>query len=260
MGDPIIVEEIAGFAKLSLNRLNAYNAFDLQMITAMADQLVQISKNKAIKGLIITGRGKVFCAGGDLKWASAYHEDPGLSFHKLASQFHQAILEIRRMPKPVVAAINGTAAGGGFSLALACDFRVMAENAIFKQAYTSNGLCIDGGGTFTLPRLVGLAKSLEIIAFDEPISSQKALNMGLVTKVVADELVEEEALNFLRRMDQISPHSFGWCKRLLTDSFNQSFEMQMELERNGLSTCASHADGNEGLRAFQEKRKPNFSN
>jgi 2-(1,2-epoxy-1,2-dihydrophenyl)acetyl-CoA isomerase len=162
------------------------------------------------------------------------------------------------MPKPVIAAINGIAAGGGFSLALACDFRVMAESAVLRQAYTSNGLCIDGAGSFILPRLVGMARAMEIMAFDKAISSEQALSWGLVTKVVKDGGTLEEATLMARELTQISLYSFGWSKKLLTDSLNTSFETHIERERRGLSSCAAHPEGQEGLRAFAEKRKPVF--
>ena len=112
-------------------------------------QLTGLAADDRVRGVVLTGRGNAFCAGGDLKWALNHSRGPGAAFHLLAPQFHLAVLEIRRMKKPVVAAVNGVAAGGGFSLALACDFRVMDESAVLNQAYTSAGLCIDGGGTFT---------------------------------------------------------------------------------------------------------------
>jgi 2-(1,2-epoxy-1,2-dihydrophenyl)acetyl-CoA isomerase len=162
------------------------------------------------------------------------------------------------MKKPVVAAVNGVAAGGGFSLALACDFRVMEKSAILRQAYTSNGLCIDGGGTFTLPRLVGYARALEIAAFDAPISADQALSWGLVTKVVEDGQALVEATAMAQLLSRRALNSFAWTKKLITDSFNTSFEAQLELERAALEACADHPDGREGLTAFSEKRKPNY--
>jgi 2-(1,2-epoxy-1,2-dihydrophenyl)acetyl-CoA isomerase len=207
---------------------------------------------------MITGKGKAFCSGGDLKWISQQSGDASATLHKLAPQFHIAITEIRLMAKPVVAAINGIAAGGGFSLALACDFRVMAESAVLRQAYTSSALSIDGGGTFALPRLIGLARALEIAAFDQPISSAQALVWGLVTKVVSDDKVIEETLSMLQGLAKTALHSFAWSKRLLTDSFNNTLETQLELERQGISDCARHPDGQEGIKAFVEKRKPVF--
>ena len=254
----IEVRQHGNVTEVVLSRPGAYNAFNLEMITELATQLTKLATDDAVRGIIITGKGKAFCAGGDLKWAVEYSEKRGSSFHTLASQLHLAVVEIRRMKKPVVAALNGTAAGAGFSLALACDFRVMEKSAILMQAYTSNGLCIDGGGTFTLPRIVGFARSLEIAAFDEPISAEQALEWGLVTKVVDDGTALEEAKIMMNRLFKKSTYSFGWSKKLLTDSFNNSLESHLELEREGLSDCANHSDGQEGLKAFIEKRKPMF--
>ncbi len=258
MSPLIETTEKENVAQIVLNRPEAFNAFNLEMISELAKQLTHLATDAGIKGVILTGRGKAFCAGGDLKWAVDYSSPAGSSFHVLASQLHSAVVEIRRMPKPVIAAVNGTAAGAGFSLALACDFRIMGKGAVLKQAYTSNGLCIDGGGTFILPRIVGLARALEIAAFDQPISSMQALEWGLATTIVEDGAEPEEAGKMMRTLAKKSMHSFGWSKRLLTDSFDHSLETHLELEREGLSDCANHADGQEGLRAFLEKRKPQF--
>lgn len=248
-------EEIA---TLTLNRPEAFNAFNLEMVEGLAGHLITLAADQKIRGLIITGAGKAFCAGGDLKWMLGFDGGAPAAVHELAARFHLAILEIRRVAKPVIAAINGIAAGGGFSLALACDFRVMAESSFLRQAYTSSGLSIDGGGSFSLPRLVGTARAMEIMAFDEPISSEQALTWGLVTKVVKDEGTLEEAIRMAKGLAQKSIHSFGWSKRLITDSFNTSFETQIEQERRGIRSCAAHPEGKEGLLAFAEKRKPVF--
>lgn len=258
METPIKLQTEDEIAKIYLSRPKAFNAFDLEMIELFAKTLISLSMDKAVSGVIISGEGKAFCAGGDLRWAYNFPGGAAAAFHELAARYHQSILEIRRMRKPVIAAVNGIAAGGGFSLALACDFRVMAKSAIFRQAYTSNGLCIDGGGTFILPRVVGLARAIEIIGFDGPISSEQAMAWGLATKVVEDGCVKEEALNMIRDLEKCSLHSFGWCKELVTDSFNTPFETHLERERYGLSQCAAHQDGQEGLKAFAEKRKPYF--
>ncbi|MBU2510066.1 enoyl-CoA hydratase/isomerase family protein [bacterium] len=258
MSDLIEIVYHDTIAEVALNRPKAYNAFNLEMMTELANQLIHLSANGNIKGVVLTGRGKAFCAGGDLAWVSEYSETYGSSFHVLAAQFHATILEIRRMNKPVIAAINGAAAGGGFSMALACDFRVMEESAVLKQAYTSNGLCLDGGGTFTLTRLVGMAKALEIAAFDEAIPAIKALEWGLVTKTVENGKALEISIEMLNRLATGSLHSFGLVKRLITDSYNHTFETCLELEREALGECGNHRDGIEGINAFKEKRKPRF--
>jgi len=258
MSELIDISLEASIAHISLNRPEAYNAFNLEMISQLANHLTALAANNSVRAVVITGNGKAFCAGGDLKWALGFSTRSGESFHVLAAHYHLAILEIRRMQKPVIAAINGVAAGGGFSLALACDFRVMEKSAVLRQAYTSSGLSIDGGGSFTLPRLVGYARALEIAAFDEPISSFRALDWGLVTKVVEDGQALGEATAMAQLLVKRALNSFAWSKKLITDSFNTSFETQIELERAALEACADHPDGQEGLSAFTEKRKPRF--
>jgi 2-(1,2-epoxy-1,2-dihydrophenyl)acetyl-CoA isomerase len=258
MSESILTRQQGEILEIILNRPEAYNALNLDVMVALSDALASAARDESIKGVMITGNGKAFCSGGDLKWISQQGVDTGLTLHKFAPQFHLSVMDIRRMKKPVVAAINGIAAGGGFSLALACDFRVMAESTVLRQAYTSSGLSIDGGGTFALPRLVGLARALEIAAFDQPISSAQALAWGLVTKVVPDDKVIDEARSMLEGLAKSALHSFAWSKRLLTESVNNNLETQLELERQGISDCARHPNGQEGIKAFLEKRKPVF--
>jgi len=258
MAESILTQQHGQILEIALNRPEAYNALNLDVMIKLSNALASAVTDPAIKGIMLTGKGKAFCSGGDLKWISQQADDAGSILHRLAPQFHIAITEIRRMGKPVISAINGIAAGGGFSLALACDFRVMAESAVLRQAYTSSGLSIDGGGTFALPRLVGLAHALEIAAFDQPISSAQALAWGLVTKAVPDDKVVEEAISMLQGLAKSALHSFAWSKRLLMESFNNTLETQLELERQGISDCARHPNGQEGLKAFLEKRKPVF--
>ena len=259
MTELVTVKKADSIATVLLNRPEAFNAFNMDLMESFAAKIITLAADERVRGIVISGEGKAFCAGGDLKWTLAFPHGPSAAFHELAARFHQAILEIRRMPKPVIAAVNGTAAGGGFSLALACDFRVMTKSAIMRQAYTSNGLCIDGGGSFTLPRLVGLARAMEIMAFDRPISSEQAFSWGLVTRVVEDGNALEEAARMALELARGSLNSFGWSKKLLTDSFDTSFETHIERERRGLASCAVHPEGMEGLRAFSEKRKPLFN-
>ena len=258
MSETVCVELDREIATVLLNRPETFNAFDLDMIELFASRLTALAVDNSVRGVVISGAGKSFCAGGDLRWVHSFPHGPSAAFHTLAARFHQAVLEIRRMSKPIVAAVNGIAAGGGFSLALACDFRVMEKSAILRQAYTSNGLCIDGGGTFTLPRIVGLARALEIVAFDRPISSEQALTWGLTTKIAENGHSVEEAVGMTHELAGSSLKSFGWSKQLLTDSFSTAFEAQIERERVGLCSCAAHPDGKEGLQAFVDKRRPVF--
>ena len=247
------------FVEVAFNRPQVFNAFNFEMISKLADVLTRLSVDSSVKGIVLTGRGEAFCAGRDLKWTVPFSEKSGSSFYKLTSQLHIAVLEIRQMNKPVVAAINGQAAGGGFSLALACDFRIMEESAVLTQAYTSNGFSIDGCGTFTLPRIVGFARALEIAAFDRPISAKQAFEWGLATRVVEDGMALKGAIDMLNELAKNSIHSFGWSKKLFNESFSNSLESHIELESEALSACVNHPDGKEGLKAFIEKRKPVFN-
>ena len=258
MSEQVKITRDDSIATVLLDRPDAFNALGLEMVETLVARLITLSADESVRAVVITGAGKAFCAGGDLKWALGHPLGAPAAFHELAGRFHLAVTEIRRMRKPAIAAVNGVAAGGGFSLALACDFRVMAESAVLKQAYTSSGLCIDGSGTFTLPRIVGLARALEIAAFDRPISSEQALAWGLATRVVRDGAARDEALAMARELAQGSVNSFGSVKRLFTDSFDTSFETQIERERKELAVCAAHPDGREGLKAFAGKRKPRF--
>jgi len=252
--------EITGrIGVVTFNRPEGFNAFHAAMIGNVAEKLIGLSTNTEVVGVVLTGAGKAFCAGGDLKWLSTCGMTAGAAFHALAAAYHQAIVEIRRMPKPVVAAVNGLAAGGGFSMALACDFRVMAKSAILRQAYTSNGLSVDGGGTYTLPRLVGLAKAMEIVAFDRPIPAEQALAWGLATEVVEDGQAVNRALGMVREIAKLPLSSFQASKKLLTDSFHTPFEHQLERERELLAWCADHPNGQEGIKAFLEKRSPVYN-
>jgi 2-(1,2-epoxy-1,2-dihydrophenyl)acetyl-CoA isomerase len=245
-------------AKVLLDRPRVLNAFDLDMAAGLVMRLAEVAAADGVRAVVLAGEGGAFCAGGDLKWAVAHPRGTPAAFHELAGRFHQAVLEVRTMAKPVIAAVEGVAAGGGFSLALACDFRVMSRSATLRQAYTSSGLGIDGGGTFTLPRLLGLARALEVAAFDRPISAEQALAWGLATSVVDDGQAVEAAVAMGRGLATRSLHAFALCKGLLTGSFETSLEAQLDRERDGMAASAAHPDGEEGLRAFLDKRTPGF--
>lgn len=250
---------VDGIGRITFNRPASYNALDIPTARELADRLVALAGDDTVQAVLLTGAGAAFSAGGDVKRAMESEMGPAAVFHELATYVHVCVSEIRRMRKPALAAINGVAAGGGFSLALACDFRVMAASARLKQGFTGNALCIDAGGTFTLPRLVGLARAMEIAAFDEPITAQQALAWGLATKVVPDDELMTASIALLNRIRETSLHTFGWSKALLNTSFETALERQLQREREGLVACAAHPDGIEGMRAFLEKREPRFN-
>jgi len=243
---------------LTLDRPQFYNALDLALARDLANVLTDASSDSRVRAIVLTGAGKAFCAGGDLRWFSEQPHGAPAAFHALAAQVDLCVIEMRRMAKPVIAAINGIAAGGGFSLALACDFRIFAEHGQLRQGYTSSGLCIDAGGTLTLPRIVGLARALEIAAFDEPIDATRALAWGLATRVVSSASLRDDSIAVARDLASRSVNAFGRAKTLLMDGFDTPLEAQLEAERRALVECAAHPDGLEGITAFLEKRRPDF--
>jgi 2-(1,2-epoxy-1,2-dihydrophenyl)acetyl-CoA isomerase len=258
MAGNVVVRGRGPVAQVVLDRPEVLNAFDLDMTDQLARVLAGLAADGGVRAVVLAGAGRAFCAGGDLRWALAHPGGAPAAFGELAGRFHDAVLEIRRMPKPVLAAVEGVAAGGGFSLALACDLRVLAGSASLRLAYTSSGLGIDGGGTFTLPRLLGLARALEVAAFDRPVPAAEALALGLATAVVDDGRALEEATRLAGELAGRSPHAFAMAKRLFNTSFETPLEEQLERERLGMVAAAAHPDGREGLAAFVGKRPPRF--
>lgn len=258
MTGSVSVKRDGEVATVVLNRPDRLNALHLETAQLLLTSLQELAHDAQISAVVITGNGRAFCAGGDLAWARSYAGGMASAFYVLAGCFHQSVVEIANSQKPIIAAINGVAAGAGFSLALACDFRIMDRTATLRQAYTSAGLCIDGGGTFMLPRLVGLARALEIAALDEPIDAARAHSFGLVTRVVEPGHSVEEACALARDLGSRSSLSFLWSKRLLRCSYEAPLEVQLERERQGIVACARDPEGKEGLQAFIDKRKPDF--
>jgi len=257
--DVVLVFREGPLAVMTLNRPERLNAFDGRCVHLMWSRLAGLGRDPGVRAAVLTGAGRAFCAGGDLAALMQDNpERPGDLFLELAAVFHQFILEIRTIPKPVIAAINGPAAGGGFSIALACDLRLISGSAYLQQAYTSSGLCIDGGGTFSLPRLVGLSRALEIALLDERIPAERALELGLVNRVVPAEQLLSEAKTLAHKLSARAVANLGRVKRLMNLSHDSSLESQLERERHGLSDSANSEEGLEGIRAFLEKRKPVF--
>lgn len=230
------------------------------MCEALRARLVAAGQDASIRAVILTGKERAFCAGGDLQFAMAANpETPGASFFALTGILHSCIAEIREMPKPVIAAINGPAAGAGFFLAMACDLRVMAASAYLKQSNTSHGLSVPAGGSFTLPRMVGIARAFEIVMLDEPIAADRALAIGLANQVVPEAVLLEEAQMLANRVAKMPTEVLGRVKRLMNRSFGATLEEQLEDERREISASANSREGREGIQAFLEKREPDFA-
>lgn len=245
---------------ITLDRPAVLNAINLDMVELLQQQLIDAKQNPAIRAIVITGQGRAFCAGGDLKFAVQVNPDaPGDSFLALTAVLHQCIEEIRTMPKPVIASINGVAAGAGLFLALACDLRIMAKSTYLKQSNTSYGLSTPAGGTFMLPRLVGLGRAMEIIMLDQPINANAADKLGLVNRVVADNRLAESTQALAMQVAQMPIETLGRMKQLMNESFYHTLNEQLASERQAIAISANSTEGREGLAAFLQKRHPVFT-
>ncbi|PLX14480.1 MAG: enoyl-CoA hydratase [Marinilabiliales bacterium] len=253
----LIIENGIGF--LYFNRPEIYNPLDLATARELYAYLRKLSVKKDVKAVVISGRGKAFCAGGDIRAVLKHKDGPAAAFHEMAINVQPCIMEMRNMSKPIIAAINGVAAGGGFSISLAADFRIIDPKAVMKLGFTSNALSVDAAGTFNLPRIVGNAKALEIATFDEPLNAEEALRIGLVNKISEEGKVVDYAKDYALKICEKSLHTFSWSKRLINSSFESTIETQMEKEHQALVSCVSHPDGMEGITAFVEKRKAKFN-
>ncbi|HML02843.1 MAG TPA: enoyl-CoA hydratase [Candidatus Bathyarchaeia archaeon] len=254
----IIFEEEDDVATIILNRPAIFNALDSEMGEELVDAIEKCKRRARIKVLIITGAGKAFCSGGDLKAMKEWSGDLGDFFLQLTKFLHRVILDIRMMPKPVIASINGPAAGAGFSLALACDLRIASDKATFRQAYTSVALVPDGGWTFHLPKLIGLGKASELIFLDKTLTTGEAEELGLISQVVPEAKLKEATLGVAKRLAKGPSLAFARAKDLLNRALTFSLESQLESERQQLALCGETEDFREALTAFFEKREPKF--
>ena len=247
-------------AHMTLNRPDAANGINLEMASEIRHAARRCATDPEIRAVLLSGAGKMFCAGGDLKAFAAQPEGelPGF-LEQVTLHLHQAISHFARMNAPVVAAVHGSAAGGGFSLACACDFPIAAESAKFTMAYTRSGLTPDGSSTYFLPRIIGYRRTLELAITNRVLSAREAAEMGLVTRVVPDAELISEATKFATQLATGPTAAYGGVKRLLIDSFTNTLEAQMYLEGDYISAMGRTIDGREGIASFLAKRPPKFS-
>lgn len=255
----IIFQEEDGVATITLNRPTSFNALDFEMGKELVDVIEKCTKDVRIKVLVITGAGKAFCSGGDLKAAKEWPGDNlGDFFRQLTKLLDRMILDIRMMPKPLIASVNGSAAGAGFSIALACDLRIASDKAIFRQAFTSVALVPNCGWTFHLPKLVGLGKASELIFLDNVLTAGEAEKLGLVNQVVPEAKLKEATLEVAKRLTRGPSLAFARAKALLNRALTSSLESQLENERQEIALSGETEDFREALSAFFEKREPKF--
>lgn len=247
-----------GVARVTLSRPDAANAIDLTLARELMDAALRCDEDPAVRAVVISGEGRFFCAGGDLSaFAKAGDGMPAL-IKEMTTYLHAAVSRLARMRAPVLIAVNGTAAGAGFSLACAGDLAFAAESARFTLAYTRAGLAPDGSSTWTLPRLVGPRRALELMLTNRTLSATEARDWGLVNEVVPDGELAARVDGVARCLAEGPTGAYAHCKRLVLLSAGESLETQMEHESRAIADAARTADAREGVEAFLAKRTPAF--
>jgi 2-(1,2-epoxy-1,2-dihydrophenyl)acetyl-CoA isomerase len=241
---------------ITLNRPDKFNSFNREMALLLLDVLDKATHNNEVRAIVITGNGKAFCAGQDLAEAT----DPnGPGIEKIISEhYNPIILKIRSIEKPIIAAVNGVAAGAGANIALACDIVFVAKSASFIQAFSKIGLIPDSGGTFTLPRLVGFNIASALMITGDKVTAEAAIQYGMAYKLFDDNEFFSQALVNADHIAAMPTKAIGLTKRLLNQSANNSLENQLHLEKEIQILATETFDYKEGVRAFLEKRKANF--
>jgi 2-(1,2-epoxy-1,2-dihydrophenyl)acetyl-CoA isomerase len=248
-------------AIITLNRPDKLNAFTTPMLKELGQVLKQAERDEAVRAIVITGTGRGFCAGQDVRELQERQKATGQAdlMEHLQGLYHPIIQRMRRMEKPIIAAINGVAAGAGASLALACDLRVASENALFIQAFVNVGLIPDSGSTFFLPRLVGLGRALELVFTGRPVNAEEAERLGIFNRVVPHEELMDAAVELARQLAQGPTKVIGLAKRALNRSWLLELEEALDYEAQLQAIAGSTEDHREGVAAFLEKRAPKFT-
>jgi len=256
----ILFEREGGVGMIRLNRPKNFNAIDFGLGNDLARALEICHDDDETRVVVLTGEGKAFCSGGDLKlFRENMQPHPQDIVRQLIKVFNIIIMGLRQMPKPVVAVINGPLGGGGFSLAAACDIRIAARSAIFRQAYTSISLVPDGAWTLVVPMLIGFGKATELVLLDPVLTAQQAQEWGLVNRVVDDADLWKEANEIIGKLESGPTRAFAIAKENLNNAMLGLLYRQLELERSGMIQAAKSADYREGLTAFFDKRTAVFN-
>lgn len=255
--ESILLEKQNGVAKLTLNRPKSFNSFNREMALNLQSKLDECNKDEEVRAIIITGEGKAFCAGQDLVEVTDQALNPG--FRKILEEHYNPIIQkIRNTAKPIIAAVNGVAAGAGANIALACDIVVAHEKVSFIQAFSSIGLIPDSAGTFFLPRLIGFQKASAIAMLGDKIGAEEAERMGMIYKVFSVESFAEEVDALATRLANMPTKGLALTKAAFNTSLFNSLEAQLQVESDLQIEASETVDYKEGVSAFLEKRKPNF--
>ena len=244
-------------AFISLNRPDVFNSFNREMAFLMQDTLDICDNDNNVRAIVITGNGKAFCAGQDIGEITNPELNPG--FRKILDDHYNPIIKkIRNIEKPIIAAVNGVAAGAGANIALACDIVLASESASFIQAFSKIGLIPDSAGTFFLPRLIGIQKATALMMLGDKVSAREALDLGMIFKCFPVENFDDEVLKMATTLANMPTKALGLIKKLMNKSVTNNLEQQLQLESDLQIEARSTNDYNEGVTAFVEKRKPVF--
>ena len=245
-----------GVGYITLNRPDKYNSFNREMAMALQGYLDDCEKDDEVRCVYITGAGKGFCAGQDL--AEAINPTPEEFARMVRDHYNATILRLRHIEKPIIAAVNGIAAGAGANIALACDIVLANESASFLQAFSKIGLIPDSGGTYMLPRLVGMQRAAALMMTAEKVSAKEAVAMGMIYKSFADDLFEVESKKMAVSLAQMPTKGLGLTKRLLNSTYDHTLQQQLDMEMEVQGIAGTTHDFAEGVMAFLQKRKPEF--
>ena len=259
--ETLLFDVTDGVCTITLNRPDVYNAVDDRVTKELQAALKQAGRDAAVRAVILTGAGKAFCSGQDLavlkeRYVPGYVPELG---DDLRRRYNPVVTMIRGMEKPVIAAVNGVAAGAGCSFALACDIRIASNKASFIEVFINVGLIPDSASTFTLPRLVGMGRAMELCMTGDKVAADEAERIGLVNRVVEPDALMDEARALATKLAGLPARGIALTKRLLNESFDNSLAEQLEAEAFAQETAGRTKDHYEGVVAFIEKRKPNFT-
>jgi 2-(1,2-epoxy-1,2-dihydrophenyl)acetyl-CoA isomerase len=255
---PIVFSRSDGIARIRFNRPGALNAIDEQTARSLCTIADELAKSRDVRVIVMSGTGPAFMAGGDL---SCFHQDKARAAQTadaIIKPLNVALMTLSALPQPVIASVHGSVAGAGVSIALACDLCIAATGTQFNLAYARIGASPDAGSTWSLPRVVGTRKALELALLAESLSAEEALSLGIVNRVVPQNALADETETLARRLAAGPAYAYGRIKRLIHSSFERRLEDQLDAEREAFCACAGTTDFAEGLDAFFEKRRPVF--
>ena len=259
MPDSLLFERAGPIATLTFNRPETGNALDIPLARTLMEAAITCDQDDSIRCVVLTGAGRMFCAGGDVGAFSAAGDALPAFLKEITAYVHAAVTRFAHMNKPLLTAINGPAAGVGLSLAVLGDLAIAARSAHFTVAYTALGLSPDGGATWLLPRLVGFRKAQELTLLNTRLMADDAVSAGLITRVVDDAAFKGEIHSTAERLAAAATPAIGKVRNLLLDSFGASLESQMDAEARAIADLSRTAHGREGVAAFVAKRKPQFN-